>query len=77
MTVMKQVLWKLPIGGMLLESDSLYRIDGDVSDASTKVYGDGSENFFFLFLGMSKASDKAMMKKQIRRIHSVFSHVGP
>ena len=34
---------------------------------------------FFLFLGMSKASDntKAAMKKQIRQIHSVFSHVGP
>ena len=31
------------------------------------------------FLKMSKASDntKAAMKKQIRQIHSVFSHVGP
>ena len=56
-------------------------LDGDVSDANTKVYVDGSENFknFFHFLGMSKASiyTKASLKKQIRRTHSVFSHVGP
>ena len=32
--------------------------------------------FLFLFLGMSKASNntKAVMKKQIRLIHSIFSH---
>ena len=37
-------------------------------------------NFFFSFLKrMSKASDntKASTKKQILRIHSIFSHVGP
>ena len=35
--------------------------------------------FFFFFLGMSRAgvNTKDAMKKQIRRIHSVFSHVDP
>ena len=59
---------------------TLCRIDGYISDANTKVYGDGHApfNHFFPF-GMPKACDntKATMKKQIRQIHSVFSHVGP
>ena len=35
--------------------------------------------FFLFFLGMSRAgvNTKDAMKKQIRRIHSVFSHVDP
>ena len=35
--------------------------------------------FFSFFLGMSRAgvNTKDAMKKQIRRIHSVFSHVDP
>ena len=38
-----------------------------------------SMRIFRRILRISKASDntKAVMKKQIRRIHSVFSHVGP
>ena len=39
----------------------------------------GEFNKHFFVLGVSKARDntKAAMKKRIRRIHSVFSHVGP
>ena len=59
---------------------SLCRIVGYSSEPNTKVYGEGSENFKHSFLlGMSRASDntKDAMKKQIWRIHSVFSHVRP
>ena len=55
------------------------------SEPNTKVYGKGPHLFkhffffFFFFLGMSRAgvNTKDAMKKQIRRIHSVFSHVDP
>ena len=54
------------------------------SNADVKVYRDGmvQRNFkhFFphLFFRMSKASDntRAAVKKLIRRVHSVISHVG-
>ena len=67
-----------PPSSFYLENAAL---TGYSSDANTKVYGMDTPllSISFLFLGMSKTSNnnEATMKKQIRRIHSVCSHVGP
>ena len=57
---------------------SIYIREWCSSDATTKVYRDCLETFK-RFFRMCKASDntKAVMKKQTRQIHSVFSNVGP
>ena len=60
----------------------LSMIDGDVSDANTKVCGDGHAPFSTLvcvFLELEQTSDNTggAMKKQIRRIHSIFCWPGP
>ena len=49
------------------------------SEPNTKVYGIRPHLFKHFFLGMSRAgvNTKDATKKQIRRIHSVFSHVRP
>ena len=67
----------------ILESTGLMGIVRTLIQKSTRMVRRIFKHFFsfslFLFFGMSKASDntKAVMKNQIRRIHSVFSHVGP
>ena len=49
-------------------------LTGIVRNLIQKFMGNGSENFKHFFLGMSEARDNttAAMKKQIRRIHSIF-----